>query len=131
MVKRWMWGVASIAMLAAGAILVAADYSPYEHHVIVGTAAIDSIRAQDRGSANFFEATWTFVNPTATDARAVVYRLNGTTGAPSDSTVVLVHAGATFCDYVYGDSCEFTNWDTAESCQVYMRGSKVVDRFGK
>ena len=120
---------AAVLLVAVPTMLSA--YSAYERHVICGTAALTNIRAQDRGSANYFEGTWTFVNPTATDARAVVYRLNGTTGSPTDSTVVLLPAGSTFSEYVYGDSCEFTNWDTAESCQVYVHGNKVVDVYGK
>ena len=126
-----------VRKLLIGALLLFAlpsmglDYA-YEHHVIVGTASIDSIRAVDRGGANrFFDAYWTFINPTATDARAVVYRLDGTTGAPSDSTVILIPAESAFTDYVYGDSCQFTNWNATDSCQVYMRGTKPVDRYGR
>jgi hypothetical protein len=127
-VKKFLIG--AVALLLAVPLL-ATDYA-YERHVIVGTASCDSIRATDRGGANrFFDAYWTFVNPTANDARAVVYRLDGTTGAPTDSTTILIPAGATFVDYVYGDSCQFTNWDSAESCQVYMRGTKPVDRYGR
>lgn len=89
------------------------------------------VRARDMGTHNYFEGYWTLENPGDVDARAVIYFLDPSNGAPACSLVVTVEAGGTYADYLRGDSCSFTNFDLDDTCQVSVRGDRSVNVYGK
>ena len=65
--------------------------------------------------------------------KGIVYDLDGTTGAPTDSLSLFLHQANFYREVGFGDSAVLNTQECSDSVWIWCEGTKAdrVDRFGR